>query len=72
MKSIKAAALVELPARVTENIHDGAILRLLVIAEGRRSRSKSLPYFHLADHTQVKSLKQPYSRTTTDLIFCPL
>lgn len=35
MKSIKAAALAELPgARVTENIHDGAIPRLLVIAEG--------------------------------------
>lgn len=34
MKRIKAAAMAELPgARVNENIHDGAILRLLVIAE---------------------------------------
>lgn len=44
MKSIKAAALAELPgARVTENIHDGAILRLLVIAEGTQVKIEVSP-----------------------------
>lgn len=44
MKRIKAAALVELPgARVTENIHDGAILRLLVIADGTQVKIEVSP-----------------------------
>jgi predicted nucleotidyltransferase component of viral defense system len=44
MKRIKAAALAELPgARVTENIHDGAILRLLVIAEGTQVKIEVSP-----------------------------
>lgn len=44
MKSIKAAALAELPgARVTESIHDGAILRLLVIAEGTQVKIEVSP-----------------------------
>ncbi|MDA5630850.1 MULTISPECIES: nucleotidyl transferase AbiEii/AbiGii toxin family protein [Agrobacterium] len=44
MKRIKTAALAELPgARVTENIHDGAILRLLVIAEGTQVKIEVSP-----------------------------
>lgn len=44
MKRIKAAALTELPgARVTENIHDGAILRLLVMAEGTQVKIEVSP-----------------------------
>ncbi len=44
MKRIKAAALAELPgSRVTENIHDGAILRLLVIAEGTQVKIEVSP-----------------------------
>ncbi len=44
MKRIKAAALAELPgARVTENIHDGAILRLLVIADGTQVKIEVSP-----------------------------
>ncbi len=44
MKRIKAAALAELPgARVTENIHDGAILRLIVIAEGTQVKIEVSP-----------------------------
>ena len=44
MKHIKAAALAELPgARVTENIHDGAILRLLVIADGTQVKIEVSP-----------------------------
>ncbi|NLS18868.1 nucleotidyl transferase AbiEii/AbiGii toxin family protein [Rhizobium sp. P40RR-XXII] len=44
MKHIKAAALAELPgARVSENIHDGAILRLLVIAEGTQVKIEVSP-----------------------------
>lgn len=44
MKRIKAAALAELPgARVTENIHDGAILRLLVIAKGTQVKIEVSP-----------------------------
>ncbi|MDH4442699.1 MAG: nucleotidyl transferase AbiEii/AbiGii toxin family protein [Rhizobium sp.] len=44
MNRIKAAALAELPgARVTENIHDGAILRLLVIAEGTQVKIEVSP-----------------------------
>tara|TARA_B100000378_G_scaffold264805_1_gene248806 strand:+ start:219 stop:1142 length:924 start_codon:yes stop_codon:yes gene_type:complete len=44
MKRIKAAALVELPgARVTENVHDGAILRLLVMAEGTQVKIEVSP-----------------------------
>lgn len=44
MKSIKAAALAELPgARVTESIHDGAILRLLVFAEGTQVKIEVSP-----------------------------
>lgn len=44
MKRIKAATLAELPgARVTENIHDGAILRLLVIAEGTQVKIEVSP-----------------------------
>ncbi|MGQ8632072.1 nucleotidyl transferase AbiEii/AbiGii toxin family protein [Agrobacterium sp. DKPNP3] len=44
MKRIKAAALAELPgARVAENIHEGAILRLLVIAEGTQVKIEVSP-----------------------------
>ncbi|WP_114836297.1 nucleotidyl transferase AbiEii/AbiGii toxin family protein [Agrobacterium tumefaciens] len=44
MKRIKAAALAELPgARVTENIHEGTILRLLVIAEGTQVKIEVSP-----------------------------
>jgi predicted nucleotidyltransferase component of viral defense system len=44
MKRIKAAALAELPgARVAENIHDGAILRLLVIAEATQVKIEVSP-----------------------------
>lgn len=44
MKRIKTAALAELPgARVTENIHDGAILRLLVMAEGTQVKIEVSP-----------------------------
>lgn len=44
MKRIKAAALAELPgARVTENVHDGAILRLLVMAEGTQVKIEVSP-----------------------------
>jgi predicted nucleotidyltransferase component of viral defense system len=44
MRRIKAAALAELPgSRVTENIHDGAILRLLVIAEGTQVKIEVSP-----------------------------
>lgn len=44
MKRIQAAALAELPgARVTENIHDGAILRLLVISEGTQVKIEVSP-----------------------------
>ncbi|HBF30389.1 nucleotidyl transferase AbiEii/AbiGii toxin family protein [Rhizobium sp.] len=44
MKRIKAAALAELPcARVTENIHDGAILRLLMMAEGTQVKIEVSP-----------------------------
>ncbi|UJW75085.1 nucleotidyl transferase AbiEii/AbiGii toxin family protein [Rhizobium sp. SL42] len=44
MKRIKAAALAELPgARVTESIHDGAILRLLVIADGTQVKIEVSP-----------------------------
>jgi len=40
MKRIKAAAL---GSRVTENIHDGAILRLLVVAEGTQVKIEVSP-----------------------------
>ena len=44
MKRIKTAALAELPvARVTENVHDGAILRLLVMAEGTQVKIEVSP-----------------------------
>jgi hypothetical protein len=44
MKRIKAAALAELPgARITENVHDGAILRLLVMAEGTQVKIEVSP-----------------------------
>ncbi|MBW6424191.1 nucleotidyl transferase AbiEii/AbiGii toxin family protein [Rhizobium sp. XQZ8] len=44
MKRIKAAALAELPgSRITENIHDGAILRLLVIAESTQVKIEVSP-----------------------------
>ncbi|MBU1314430.1 MAG: nucleotidyl transferase AbiEii/AbiGii toxin family protein [Alphaproteobacteria bacterium] len=44
MKRIKAAALAELPgSRVTENIHDDAILRLLVVAEGTQVKIEVSP-----------------------------
>lgn len=44
MTRIKTAALAELPgARVTENVHDGAILRLLVIAEGTQVKIEVSP-----------------------------
>ncbi|NKN37416.1 nucleotidyl transferase AbiEii/AbiGii toxin family protein [Agrobacterium sp. a22-2] len=44
MKRIKSAALAELPgARVTENIHDGAVLRLLVIADGTQVKIEVSP-----------------------------
>lgn len=44
MKRIKTAALAELPgARVTENVHDSAILRLLVIAEGTQVKIEVSP-----------------------------
>lgn len=44
MKRIKVAALAELPgARVSENIHDGAILRLVVIVEGTQVKIEVSP-----------------------------
>ncbi|AQZ50865.1 nucleotidyl transferase AbiEii/AbiGii toxin family protein [Martelella mediterranea] len=44
MKRIRAAALAELPgARVTENVHDDAILRLLVMAEGTQVKIEVSP-----------------------------
>ena len=44
MKRIKAAALAELPgARIPENVHDGAILRLLVMAEGTQVKIEVSP-----------------------------
>lgn len=44
MKRIKTAALTELPgARVTETIQDGAILRLLVMAEGTQVKIEVSP-----------------------------
>lgn len=44
MKRIKAAASAELSgARVTENVHDGAILRLLVMAEGTQVKIEVSP-----------------------------
>ncbi|MBB5041076.1 nucleotidyl transferase AbiEii/AbiGii toxin family protein [Shinella fusca] len=44
MKRIKAAAVAELPgARVTENVQDGAILRLLVMAEGTQVKIEVSP-----------------------------
>ncbi|MBB4123981.1 nucleotidyl transferase AbiEii/AbiGii toxin family protein [Martelella radicis] len=44
MKRIRGAALAELPgARVTENVHDGAILRLLVMAEGTQVKIEVSP-----------------------------
>lgn len=44
MKRIRAAALAELGgARVTESVHDGAILRLLVIAEGTQIKIEVSP-----------------------------
>jgi len=44
MKRIRAAALAELPgARVTENVQDGAILRLLVMAEGTQVKIEVSP-----------------------------
>lgn len=44
MKRIKAATLAEMPsARVIEYIHDGAILRLLVIAEGTQVKFEVSP-----------------------------
>lgn len=44
MKRIRAAALAEVPgARVTENVHDGAILRLLVMAEGTQVKIEVSP-----------------------------
>lgn len=51
MKRIKTAALAELPgARVTENVHDGAILRLLVIAEGTQVKIEVSPVLHGVVH----------------------
>ncbi|PKR50458.1 nucleotidyl transferase AbiEii/AbiGii toxin family protein [Thalassospira marina] len=44
MKRIKAGALAELSdVRVTENVHDGAILRLLVMAEGTQVKIEVSP-----------------------------
>ncbi|WP_449415886.1 nucleotidyl transferase AbiEii/AbiGii toxin family protein [Ochrobactrum teleogrylli] len=44
MKRIRAAALAEVPgARVAENVHDGAILRLLVMAEGTQVKIEVSP-----------------------------
>lgn len=44
MKRIKTAALAEVPgARVTENVHDGAILRLLVMAQGTQVKIEVSP-----------------------------
>ena len=44
MKRIKAVAFAELPnVRVTENVHDGAILRLLVMAEGTQVKIEVSP-----------------------------
>ncbi len=44
MKRIRAAALTEVPgARVAENVHDGAILRLLVMAQGTQVKIEVSP-----------------------------
>ncbi|KAB2766047.1 nucleotidyl transferase AbiEii/AbiGii toxin family protein [Brucella anthropi] len=44
MKRIKAAALAEVPGtRVTENVHDGAILRLLVMAQATQVKIEVSP-----------------------------
>lgn len=44
MKRIKTAALAEVPgASVTENVHDGAILRLLVMAQGTQVKIEVSP-----------------------------
>ncbi len=44
MKRIRAVTLAEVPgARVTENVHDGAILRLLVMAEGTQVKIEVSP-----------------------------
>lgn len=44
MKRIKTSALADLRgARVTENVHDGAVLRLLVMAEGTQVKIEVSP-----------------------------